>query len=155
MTGKSVHFKRCPFHQIIKKFMIQGGDLNGTGAESIYGEKFEDENFHYKHNQEGLLSMANAGRHKNSSQFFITMVSTPHLNRKHMVFSQVVKGMGVARILETIEVKDEKPAKLYIIAEYGELKERDEGIVRKDGSGDSHPDFLEYVDIDVKDIKFY
>nr|XP_058922808.1 peptidyl-prolyl cis-trans isomerase D isoform X4 [Kogia breviceps] len=114
-TGKPLHFKGCPFHRIIKKFMIQGGDFsnqNGTGGESIYGEKFEDENFHYKHDKEGLLSMANAGRNTNGSQFFITMVPTPHLDGKHVVFGQVIKGMGVARILENVEVKGEKPAKV-------------------------------------------
>uniref|UniRef100_A0A2K6N9Y4 Peptidyl-prolyl cis-trans isomerase D n=1 Tax=Rhinopithecus roxellana TaxID=61622 RepID=A0A2K6N9Y4_RHIRO len=146
-TGKPLHFKGCLFHRIIKKFMIQGGDFsnqNGTGGESIYGEKFEDENFHYKHDREGLLNMANAGRNTNGSQFFITTVPTPHLDGKHVVFGQVIKGIGVTRILENVEVKGEKPAKLCIIAECGELKEGDDwGIFPKDGSGDSHPDFPE------------
>uniref|UniRef100_A0A2K5XPB4 peptidylprolyl isomerase n=1 Tax=Mandrillus leucophaeus TaxID=9568 RepID=A0A2K5XPB4_MANLE len=132
-TGKPLHFKGCLFHRIIKKFMIQGGDFsnqNGTGGESIYGEKFEDENFHYKHDREGLLSMANAGCNTN-----------------------VVKGIGVTRILENVEVKGEKPAKLCIIAECGELKEGDDwGIFPKDGSGGSHPDFPEDADIDLKDV---
>ncbi|XP_075807132.1 peptidyl-prolyl cis-trans isomerase D isoform X1 [Microtus pennsylvanicus] len=155
-TGKPLHFKGCPFHRIIKKFMIQGGDFsnqNGTGGESIYGEKFEDENFHYKHDREGLLSMANAGPNTNGSQFFITTVPTPHLDGKHVVFGQVIKGLGVARMLENVEVNGEKPAKLCIIAECGELKEGDDwGIFPKDGSGDSHPDFPEDADIDLKDV---
>ncbi|KAH0505139.1 Peptidyl-prolyl cis-trans isomerase D [Microtus ochrogaster] len=154
-TGKPLHFKGCPFHRIIKKFMIQGGDFsnqNGTGGESIYGEKFEDENFHYKHDRDGLLSMANAGPNTNGSQFFITTVPTPHLDGKHVVFGQVIKGLGVARMLENVEVNGEKPAKLCIIAECGELKEGDDwGIFPKDGSGDSHPDFPEDADIDLKD----
>ncbi|XP_055452646.1 peptidyl-prolyl cis-trans isomerase D [Psammomys obesus] len=155
-TGKALHFKGCPFHRIIKKFMIQGGDFsnhNGTGGESIYGEKFEDENFHYKHDQEGLLSMANAGPNTNGSQFFITTVPTPHLDGKHVVFGQVIKGLGVARMLENVEVNGEKPAKLCVIAECGELKEGDDwGIFPKDGSGDNHPDFPEDADIDLKDV---
>ncbi|KAB0390931.1 hypothetical protein E2I00_007527 [Balaenoptera physalus] len=158
-TGKPLHFKGCPFHRIIKKFMIQGGDFsnqNGTGGESIYGGKFEDENFHYKHDKEGLLSMANAGRNTNGSQFFITMAPTPHLDGKHVVFGQVIKGMGVARILENVEVKGEKPAKLCVTAECGELKGGDDwGIFPKDGSGDSHPDFPEDADIDVKDVSTF
>ncbi|XP_003221776.1 peptidyl-prolyl cis-trans isomerase D [Anolis carolinensis] len=155
-TGKPLHFKGCPFHRIIKKFMIQGGDFsnqNGTGGESIYGEKFEDENFHYKHDQPGLLSMANAGPNTNGSQFFITTVPTPHLDEKHVVFGQVIKGMGVVKLLEDVEVKEEEPAKLCIIAECGELKEGDNwGISPMDGSGDTHADFPEDADIDLKDV---
>ncbi|KAJ8781808.1 hypothetical protein J1605_010792 [Eschrichtius robustus] len=145
--------------RVMKRFMIQGGDFsnqNGTGGESIYGGKFEDENFHYKHDKEGLLSMANAGRNTNGSQFFITMAPTPHLDGKHVVFGQVIKGMGVARILENVEVKGEKPAKLCVTAECGELKGGDDwGIFPKDGSGDSHPDFPEDADIDVKDVSTF
>ncbi|KAF1479241.1 Peptidyl-prolyl cis-trans isomerase D, partial [Eudyptes chrysolophus] len=155
-TGKRLHYKGCPFHRIIKQFMVQGGDFsnqNGTGGESIYGEKFEDENFHYKHDKPGLLSMANAGPGTNGSQFFITTVPTSHLDGKHVVFGQVIKGMGVVKILENVEVKGENPAKLCVIADCGELKEGDDwGIVPQDGSGDAYPDFPEDSDIDLKDV---
>ncbi|KAM9381848.1 peptidyl-prolyl cis-trans isomerase D [Phaethornis superciliosus] len=155
-TGKPLHYKGCPFHRIIKQFMVQGGDFsnqNGTGGESIYGEKFEDENFHYKHDKPGLLSMANAGPGTNGSQFFITTVPTSHLDGKHVVFGQVIKGMGVVKMLENVEVKGENPAKLCVIAECGELREGDDwGIVPQDGSGDAHPDFPEDSDIDLKDV---
>ncbi|XP_029472498.1 peptidyl-prolyl cis-trans isomerase D [Rhinatrema bivittatum] len=155
-TGKPLHFKGCPFHRIIKKFMIQGGDFsnqNGTGGESIYGEKFEDENFHYKHDQEGLLSMANAGPNTNGSQFFITTVPTPHLDSKHVVFGQVLKGMGVVKMLENVEAKEEQPTKLCIIADCGELKDGNEWVMPPvDGSGDSHPDFPEDSDVELNDV---
>ncbi|CAB1325617.1 unnamed protein product [Coregonus sp. 'balchen'] len=155
-TGKPLHFKGCPFHRIIKQFMIQGGDFsnqNGTGGESIYGEKFEDENFHYKHDKDGLLSMANSGPATNGSQFFITTVPTAHLDGKHVVFGQVLKGMGLVKTLEAIETNEDTPLKPCVIAECGEHKDGDDwGLAPNDGSGDTHPDYPEDSDVDLKDV---
>ena len=100
-TKVPLHFKGCPFHRIIPGFMAQGGDFsrrNGTGGESIYGQKFDDEaaGLSLKHDEPGLLSMANSGPNTNGSQFFICFDEAPHLNGKHVVFGKVrrVQGLG-------------------------------------------------------------
>ncbi|CAF2381357.1 unnamed protein product [Rotaria sp. Silwood2] len=91
------------FHRIIPGFMAQGGDFeksNGTGGYSIYGEKFDDEGFPYLHDRSGLLSMANSGPNTNGSQFFLTFVPCPHLDKKHVVFGQVLQGFHILKDLE-------------------------------------------------------
>lgn len=130
-AGKPLHFKGCSFHRIIPEFMCQGGDFtmgNGTGGESIYGAKFEDETFKGKagkHVGPGMLSMANAGPNTNGSQFFITVVPTPFLDGKHVVFGQVTSGMDVVKKMEAAGSRSGATSKKVVIKDCGEIKKKD------------------------------
>ncbi|KAK4539640.1 cytochrome P450 monooxygenase 41 [Oleoguttula mirabilis] len=150
-AGVPLHYKNSGFHRVIKGFMIQGGDFtahNGTGGESIYGEKFDDENFELKHEKPFLLSMANAGPGTNGSQFFVTTVPTPHLDSKHVVFGEVIAGKSVIRQVESTPVgPSDKPEREIVIVDCGVVPEGTdlEEYTKKapDTTGDAYEDFPE------------
>ena len=126
-SGKPLHFKGSSFHRVIPGFMCQGGDFtrgNGTGGESIYGEKFDDEfeNGVIGHSRPFLLSMANAGPNTNGSQFFLTTAVTTHLDGKHVVFGKVVSGESVVKAIEAVGSGAGRTSAPVVIAGCGEVE---------------------------------
>lgn len=124
-SGKLLFFKGSTFHRVIPKFMIQGGDFtrhNGTGGESIYGERFADENFELKHLGAGTLSMANSGPNTNGSQFFLCTEATSWLDNKHVVFGKVISGMDIVSAIEDVGSDQGKTRLSVEIADCGQLR---------------------------------
>ncbi|KAK2949527.1 putative Peptidyl-prolyl cis-trans isomerase 1 [Blattamonas nauphoetae] len=122
--------------------MMQGGDFvkgDGTGGESIYGGKFDDEAFIYPHDRAGLLSMANSGPNTNGSQFFITFKGAPHLDGKHVVFGHVHSGMDFLRQIEGLRTdNNNRPMKAVCIEDCGEIEvtDKDDSKKKKDSNRD-------------------
>ena len=122
--GVPLSYKGSTFHRVIPGFMAQGGDFtrgDGTGGESIYGAKFNDENFLLEHSKPYQLAMANSGPNTNGSQFYITFDPMPHLDGKHVVFGEVVDGIQAVEAMSAVGSRAGATSKTVTIADCGVL----------------------------------
>jgi len=129
--GKPFHYKGSVLHRMLSTLMVQGGDFeraNGTGGESIYGRRFEDETFGDKHNRRGLLGMANDGPNTNGSNFFILFSPQEHLDRHHVIFGELLEGPecpGGKEFLDKLEASqtdaEGRPLEECVITDCGDL----------------------------------
>ncbi|KAH6825476.1 peptidyl-prolyl cis-trans isomerase / cyclophilin-40 / rotamase [Perilla frutescens var. hirtella] len=153
LTGVPLHYKGSHFCRIIRGLMVQGGAIsveNGGDGESIYGLKFDDENFELKHSRKGMLSMANSGPNTNGSRFSIVTTQSARLDGKHVVFGKVIKGFGVLRSIEYVAVaNDHYPTTDVVIVNCGEIPEgADDGTINFFKDNDLYPDWP--MDLDAK-----
>merc|ERR1712194_266786 len=130
-SGKELTYRGSKFHKAIKGCLLEGGDFTsgkGTGGESIYGPKFDDEwdNGYIAHDRPYLLSMVNSGPNSNNSQFFLTVDDAKRLDGKHVVFGQVKKESqgAVVKVLETVGTESGLPKRNAIIKACGEIKSK-------------------------------
>ena len=124
---------------------MQGGDIdhmNGKGGKSIYGTRFEDENFRIPHSGPGMVSMANCGKNTNGSQFFIITAEggTKHLDGKHVVFGRVIQGMELVYRMEALGSDEGRPQKRVQVIDCGEMKLSPNQNALLHGDADSYND---------------
>eukprot|EP01103_Thecamoeba_quadrilineata_P015272 TRINITY_DN476_c0_g1_i1.p1 TRINITY_DN476_c0_g1~~TRINITY_DN476_c0_g1_i1.p1 ORF type:complete len:208 (-),score=40.37 TRINITY_DN476_c0_g1_i1:25-648(-) len=122
----SLHYANCKIHRVEKGFVCQGGDFvrgDGSGGESIWKKPFKDEpqGLKLKHDDVGVLSMANSGKNSNTSQFFITFGPQPKLDGKYVVFGKVVDGLDVLKKIEAVGSSSGVPTETVVIADCGLL----------------------------------
>lgn len=121
-TGAVLSYKGSEIYKVVPDFFIIGGDIirgDGTGNESIYGKDFKDETFKVKHDRPGILSMYNTGPNTNGSQFIITLAPLPWLDGKNVAFGEVIEGMEVIRVIESLGTKTGKPKKSIRVKDCG------------------------------------
>ena len=124
-SGAKLHYKGSKIHKIIPGYLLQGGDFianDGSGNESVYGPRFEDENFSVSHDQKGIVSMANNGRNTNGGQFFITFNKAQWLDGKYVAFGKVVEGMDILDQIEAAGTSNGAPKKVVSVLDCGEIQ---------------------------------